>query len=60
MFQLETGQKPLENVLAKNLTQAIPRLPHLLMKILPYDFSVKYIKVSTNQLADYFVQIRTT
>ena len=49
--QVETDQMPLENVLAKSLTQATSRLKQLLMRTLPYDFSIKYIKESTNQLA---------
>ena len=37
-FQLETVQKPIENVLAKSVTQAAPRLPCLLRRTLTYDF----------------------
>ena len=50
-FKLETD-KPLKNVFARSHTQAKPRLHCLLMRTLPYDFSVKYVKVSTSQLVD--------
>ena len=52
MFQLETDQKPLDNVLAKIMTQATPRLLYLLETILLYDLNVRHIKGSANQLAD--------
>ena len=45
-FTLETDQKPLETILAKSLTEATRQL--LLICILPYDFTVKYIIGSTN------------
>ena len=51
-FTLETDQKPLETILAKSLTEATLHLPLLLMHTFPYDFTVRYIKGSTNQLAD--------
>ena len=47
-FTLETDQKPLETILAKSLTEATLQLQWLLIYILPYDFTVKYIKGSTN------------
>ena len=50
-FTLETNQKPLETILAKSLTEAILQL-QLLICTFPYDFIVRYIKGSTNQLAD--------
>ena len=37
-------QRPLENVLAKSLTQTTSRLQCLLMRSLPYDFNVRSIK----------------
>ena len=40
-FQLEMDQRPLENVLANNKTQERPKLQHLLIMTLSYDFSVK-------------------
>ena len=51
-FTLETDQKPLETILAKSLTEATPQLQQLLICTFPYDFTVRYIKGSTNQLAD--------
>ena len=51
-FTLETNQKLLETILAKSLTEATPQLQQLLICSLPYDFTVQYIKGSTNQLAD--------
>ena len=51
-FTLETDQKPLETILVKSLTEATPQLQWLLICTFPYDFSVRYIKGSTNQLAD--------
>ena len=51
-FILETDQKPLETILAKSLTEATPQLQGHLIHNFPYDFTVQYIKGSTNQLAD--------
>ena len=51
-FILETNQKPLETILAKSLTEATLQLQRLLIHTFPYDFTVRYIKGSTNQLAD--------
>ena len=51
-FTLETDQKLLETILAKSLTEATPRLQWLLICTFPYNFTVRYIKGSTNQLAD--------
>ena len=47
-FTLETDQKALETILAKSLTEATPQLQHSF----PYDFTVRYIKGSNNQLTD--------
>ena len=51
-FTLETNQKLLETILTKSLTEATLPLQQLLIHTFPYDFTVKYIKGSTNQLAD--------
>ena len=51
-FQLETDQKLIENVLAKCLTIATPRLQHILIRTLPYDFNVRYIKSLSIQFAE--------
>ena len=51
-FTVETDQKLLETILAKSLTEAAPWLQWLLICTFPYDFRVRYIKGSANQLAD--------
>ena len=51
-FILETDQKPLEAILSKSLNQATPWLQRILIKTLPYMFTVRYIPGTTNQLAD--------
>ena len=42
-FTLETDQKPLEAILSRSLNQATPRLQCILIRILPYNFTVRYI-----------------
>ena len=51
-FTLETDQKSLETILAKSLTEATLWLQQLFICTFPYDFTVRYIKGSTNQSAD--------
>ena len=51
-FTLETDQKPFETILTKSLTEATSQLQWLLIHTFPYDFTVQYIKGSTNQLSD--------
>ena len=51
-FTLETNQKPLETIPTKSLTEATLWLQWLPICTFPYDFTVRYIKGSTNQLAD--------
>ena len=51
-FILETDQKLLEAILSRSLNQASPRLQHILIRTLPYNFTVKYILGPKNQLAD--------
>ncbi len=51
-FILETDHKPLESILNRSLQDLPRRLQRLLMTTLPYDKTVKYIKGSTNVLAD--------
>ena len=51
-FVLETDQKPLEDILSKNLNQTTPRLQRILIRTFPYNFTVCYIPGATNQLAD--------
>ena len=47
-FILETDQKPLE----RSLNQATPRLQRILIRTLPYNFTVHYLPGLKNQLAD--------
>ena len=51
-FILETDQKPLETILSESINQATSRLQHILIRIFPYHFMVRYIPGLTNQLAD--------
>ena len=51
-FMLETDQKPLEAILSRSLNQATPRLQYILIKMLPYNFTVRYIPGLRNLLAD--------
>ena len=52
-FMLETDQKPLEVILSRSLNQATPRLQHILIRTLPYNFTVRYILGPRNLLADW-------
>ena len=49
---LETNQKPLEAIPSKSLNQATPRLQRILIRTFPYNFKIRYIPGSTNQIAD--------
>ena len=51
-FTLETDQKLLKAILSRSLIQATPRLQCLLIRTLPYNFTVCYIPGPKNQLAD--------
>ena len=51
-FILETDQKPLEAILSKGLNQATPWLQCILIRTLPYNFTVRYIPGPKNLLAD--------
>ena len=51
-FILETDQKPLEAILSRSLNQATPRLQHILIRTLPYNFTVRYIPGPKNLLVD--------
>ena len=50
-FTLDINQKPLKTILTKSLTEATPQL-QLLIHTVPYEFTVRYIKDSSNKLAD--------
>ena len=56
-FTLETNQKPYETILAESLTEATPWLQQLLIYTFLYDFTVWYIKGSTNQLANCLLRL---
>ena len=51
-FTLETDQKPLVSILGRSLLEASRTMQRLLMKTVSYHFDVKYIKGSTNVIAD--------
>ena len=51
-FILETDQKPLEAILSRSLNQVAPRLQHILIRTLPYTFTIRYIPGTRNLLAD--------
>ena len=51
-FILETDKKPLETILGRSLNQATPRLQRILIRTLPYNFTVCYLPGLKNQLAD--------
>ena len=51
-FMLETDQKPLEAILSRSLNHTTPRLQHILIRTLPYNFTVRYIPGPRNLLAD--------
>ena len=56
-FILETGQKPLEAILSRSLNQVTPRLQHILIRTLPYNFTVRYIPGWKNLLADWLSRL---
>ena len=51
-FILKTDQKPLEAILSRSLNQATPRLQYILIRTLPYNFTVRYIPGPKILLAD--------
>ena len=51
-FILETDQKPLETILSRSLNQATPRLQCILIRTLPYTFTIRYIPGTRNLLTD--------
>ena len=51
-FMLESDQKPLKAILSRSLNQATPRLQCILIRTLPYNFTVRYIPGLRNLLAD--------
>ena len=51
-FILETNQKPLEVILSKSLNQVTLQLQCILIRTLPYSFTVRYIPGPKSLLAD--------
>ena len=51
-FILETDPKPLEAILSRSLNQVTPRLQCILIRTLPYNFTIRYIPGPKNLLAD--------
>ena len=51
-FILETEQKPLEAILSRSLNQVTPQLQCILIRTLPYNFTVRYIPGPKNLLVD--------
>ena len=51
-FVFEMDQKPLEAILSRSLNQATLQLQHILIRTLPYSFTVRYIPGPKNLLAD--------
>ena len=56
-FILETDQKPLETILARSLNQATPRLQRILIRTMPYNFTVCYLPGLKNQLTDFLSRV---
>ena len=54
---LETDQKPLETILVRSLNQATPRLQRILIRTMPYNFTVCYLPGLGNQLADCWSRV---
>ena len=52
LFILETDQKPLEAILSKRLNQGTPRLQRILIRTVPYHFTVCFIPCVTYQLSN--------
>ena len=56
-FILEMDQKPLKAMLSKSINQATPRLQRILIRTLPYQFTVRYLPGLKNQLADCLLRV---
>jgi transposase InsO family protein len=52
-FEVESDHKPLEAIQLKNLAQAPPRLQRMMLRLQPYNLTVRYRKGSEMQLADF-------
>ena len=56
-FTFETDEKPLKAIISRSLNQATPRLQHILIRTLPYNFTLRYIPGLRNLLADCLPQL---
>ena len=56
-FLVESDHKPLENIFLKNVAQAPPRLQRMLLRIQPYDMTIKYRPGKELALADAMSRI---
>ena len=56
-FVLETDQKLLEAILSRSLNQATPQIQCILIRILPYSFTVRYIPRLKNLIADCLLRL---
>ena len=54
---METDQKPLEAILSRSLNQATPRIQCILIRTLPYNFTIRFILGTRNLLADCLSQL---
>ena len=56
-LSLKWTKKPLKAILSKSINQATPRLQRILIRAFPYHFTVRYLLVLKNQLADYLSRV---
>ena len=58
-FTLKTDQKPLGAILSESLNQSTPHLQRILVRTLPYHFTVHHILGPNNHLADCLSRLGT-
>ena len=56
-FVCQTDQKPLEDIHLKHLSDASPRLQRFLLKLQPYDITIKYIPGQKVPVADALIRV---
>ena len=56
-FICQSDHKPLEDIYLKYLSDAPPRLQRLLLKLQPYDISVRYVPGSQVSVADVLSRV---
>ena len=59
-FQMESDQKPLENMQNKNIAQAPPRLQRMLLRLQPYDAQILYKPSKEMRIPDYLSRTQPT